>query len=346
MKYITLSINKDKLKTKRQKVVKDQELTHTGFGIYKDLTGVRYRFEPNSIKLIEIVNKEKEGKGKLKKEVKEKRGKIGVKKSDGKNIKKELNEVRKSKRSSITINGLSKEDLDLEEHEFNRASEFYRGNSRNRVGALENLPYEDTLEFYMRMKKEAKDWLESLNKKEKDALHNYHSVGSHISMGFNVINPYLRGEGLYEVSKKELKGTISSLDSAIEKFKIKKDTTVYRGFIVPYDLVEKDGDYSSWEGKIIQDKGFISTSIDPSVAVSFLLQGNTEKARKFNTMFKLELPKGTKAAPIAVSDTGYAEGPTCGELLLKRGTSFLIKRVERVEIENQPPSTIFHAEIV
>jgi len=137
-------------------------------------------------------------------------------------------------------------------------------------------------------RKVEKSLTQDFDDKEIDALDTY------VSEKYKDINSYLR-KG--EKDNPELDKTISLIDSAISKNKLKEDIIVYRSLSGNQELVE--------------DKAFQSTSIDPYTS-------NTFKTKE-GKIYKLKIPAGTNYAYIGGGEK---------EMLLPRDldlTKFIVK---------------------
>lgn len=122
-----------------------------------------------------------------------------------------------------------------------------------------------------------------------------------------------------KTARQNAKEYIASIDSAIDKFEIPKDTLVYRGM-----AFERK---PAWlkSGAVIQDKAWVSTSTKQSVAKEMI----DEYSQDHSVMVMVKIPKGTKAAPVyALKGNEYRYQQ---ELLLKRGSKFRVKKVTSKE---------------
>jgi hypothetical protein len=145
-------------------------------------------------------------------------------------------------------------------------------------------------------------WSSTASHDEKNALTTY--TGS----AYSSINKALRTETRnYNYQK-----TISDMDTAIEKFELKKNLTTYRGSsaeLVGGYTTAKDIN-SNLKGTVVKDKGYVSTAVVQSSSFSGEIK------------YEIDVPKGkgrgTFVAPISHFKTE-------NEFILKRGTNFLVK---------------------
>lgn len=151
-------------------------------------------------------------------------------------------------------------------------------------------------------------WAQSLSVEEKGALQSYAGAGS-------VVNGVLRDKGRLSVPARRI---VTAIDAAMERpeARLPDPLTVYRG-VGPGTLRR----LASSAAERIQDDGFISTSLDRSIAERF--------ARGGGAVVEIELPAGT---PVAYLPAGRISGasasgqnlPTAGEreMILPRGAIF------------------------
>ena len=172
------------------------------------------------------------------------------------------------------------------------------------------------------------DWYKSLSKDEAHALRGYKEND------YDAINKDLRSGSLSERSSKSVK----HLDSAIAKSSLPEDVQVFRGFSLPKDMMSKNGDYSHLIGRSLSDQAYNSVSTRPKVAKTFM-----NGSHDGTVMLKMTLPKGSKAASMNKglgSDLDYTDE---SELLLPRGTQYVVKSVFSVKnLKNRPPAHIIH----
>jgi hypothetical protein len=150
----------------------------------------------------------------------------------------------------------------------------------------------------LNIKKDFEDWSKKLTSKESTALYLY------TDYLFKYINFYMRNDKMLneKFTKQDLDHSISNITSALNKGVIKRDCILYRG--VDMSLVKKifkmDNAYhrkdlmkNLLEGKVFgvtfQDKAFLSTSLEPTVADYFSMQGAKEK---ISFVFKIKVQRG------------------------------------------------------
>lgn len=157
------------------------------------------------------------------------------------------------------------------------------------------------------------EYRKGLSKQESYAFAFYQSPS-----GYPLINEQLRGRNVVHADLPLAKKQIKFLDQALEKAPpLKKDTLVYRGF-----SMEQFGNLKP--GSVIQDKGFVSTSVTKEGAGSFRAFGQQAFA-------KIILPKGTRAI-----------GGSTKEMLLSRNSKFKISSIKKqgkttfIEMELMP----------
>lgn len=152
-------------------------------------------------------------------------------------------------------------------------------------------------------------WEKALAAVEHDAIQRYQGAG------YGLINGWLRKGKGYDSEQQ----AVSRIESAIDKAPpIDKDTVVWRGFGYP-KLKTDPAKILSLNGNVYYDKGFISTSVDPSVAHGF----------ESGVLVRITLPKGTRAAYLGHFNNGHFESER--EYLLQRGAKFRVKRIIKGE---------------
>lgn len=155
--------------------------------------------------------------------------------------------------------------------------------------------------------KEFDSFTKSITEAEADSISHYTSTAS------NEINNHLRGlphdpDGYY--SKGDIKAHIRNLDTAIAKGTLAVDVKAYRGFGWPEPL--KAGD-------ILQDEGFVSSSLLKSVSEGWPLSSARERGM-IPTLIDFVIPKGTKVGYVEAFSSLKGEY----EMLLARGRKFEI----------------------
>lgn len=160
-------------------------------------------------------------------------------------------------------------------------------------------------------------WQKSLSSDEKEAISAY--AGSY----YQDINDHLRG--IVDLSAdKNIPTIVKDLDSAISKFPLNKDITVFRG--VNIDAVEnllkenKISKYSDLVGKTYKDNGYMSTS-----AIKNIEQFGSKKVQ-----MELQIPKGIGKGAYINELSGFTDEEY--EFLLKRGSEFEILEVKEDNI--------------
>lgn len=151
------------------------------------------------------------------------------------------------------------------------------------------------------------DWLQGLTPAEKAGVHTY--TGS----AYNDMNSYLRGLR----SSTDYKDEIKACQNALAKASLPQETGVRRGS--DYNMLNDLGigritqeNKSKFIGAIVQDKGFVSTSPDPSGGFS----GSIE--------YVIKLPQGSQAMYVAPISQFENEK----ELLINCGGKYMIEDVE------------------
>lgn len=158
-------------------------------------------------------------------------------------------------------------------------------------------PQSDTAEDYARNstlhQTEMKAYTTSLNKEQADALKEY----SH--NGYRQMNSFLRGGGNLDGA-----GIVATRSKALiaSMRPIPESVVVYRG-------INSERPEFSKKGKVITDKGFLSTSIDVSIAEAF---SKTEQT----TVARFTIPKGVKV--------GYANYQKEQEVILPPNAKFRV----------------------
>lgn len=136
---------------------------------------------------------------------------------------------------------------------------------------------------------------------ERDALQHYAS--NHPGDGYQAVNRGLRdGSGNCSICGK--------LDDAIGKSEVSKDVQVFRGASLPDHVLS-----SLTPGSTFTDKGYVSTSLDHSVASNFSGKG---------AVFSIHVPKGSNG----IFASHYTDNDE-KELLLPRGSKFRIDSVTK-----------------
>lgn len=159
---------------------------------------------------------------------------------------------------------------------------------------------------------------------EKNALNEYSQEQS--QAGYERINKELRGQPAgytTDFQKQRVSENIDKISSAIDKQKLPKDMTLYRGISSPGIVLGKDWESKSLDqlnsecnGKVFEEKAFCSTSTKEA------------KARDFETakgaIMNIEAPKGANGVFMG-KVSAYSEN----EVLLQKGSCFEIKSIEK-----------------
>lgn len=152
-------------------------------------------------------------------------------------------------------------------------------------------------------------WMDSLSPLEKGAIKRYTASSSHI-------NGYLRGTSANKIYSLESMRLSKTISKALEKSTVPQEIVLFRGTDkrILGDLKDLPG--KELVGKVIQDKGFLGTSIFPN--------------RSFidDLLLVIKVPEGTKGAWIA----GLSIFPQEGEFLLNKGQQMKIKKVIPMEL--------------
>jgi SPP1 gp7 family putative phage head morphogenesis protein len=152
-------------------------------------------------------------------------------------------------------------------------------------------------------------------KREIEVLQQYRS------QRYSTLNTTLRQQGVTS----DIRNEVSAIDSAMAKVTLPQDIGVWRGTGIDAFGVSSVDDLSRLRGTIIQDNGYVSTSLNKSTANSFygLYSGADESA-----MVQIHVPAGTKVIP-QNNATGRRtkreedQGETGEEeFILPRGSSF------------------------
>lgn len=126
-----------------------------------------------------------------------------------------------------------------------------------------------------------------------------------------------------QISKDYYMKYIERLDKTIETAPpLSQKITVYRGV---QSNVGRDNEFwSSMEvGDVIEDKGYVSTTLRPSLAADFAYYNQSVQSQGF--VFKMDLPEGTKGVfPSSVLGLDGGVTRTEAEFLLPRGSKFEI----------------------
>lgn len=127
---------------------------------------------------------------------------------------------------------------------------------------------------------------------------------------YGSVNAYLRegSTNFYMTSLSSVRGIIAGLDSAIQKFRVPRDITVWRGMRTPSFIEDAPkAEQFSVAGKTFSDKGFVATTTSKQQAINF--------REESGFVFKINVSKGTHAAPGFHNDN---------EMLLPRDSKFKV----------------------
>lgn len=150
-------------------------------------------------------------------------------------------------------------------------------------------------------------WLKNLSPDESRAVSDY------CADGYYDINAYFRKKSDWEnIDALKVKKTSKDLDSAIEKFNLTENITVFRG--IDSDALSNI-DLEHLSGQIYEDKGYMSTSPVHSDIVD-------NRA----ALFEIQIPSGTGIGAYVNSLSGFKDEEY--EFLLKRGTKCEVVSVD------------------
>ena len=133
-----------------------------------------------------------------------------------------------------------------------------------------------------------------------------------------------------------LKEHIEILDKILTKYKLKTETTVFRG--ISGDLVKQFEKLKV--GNEITMPSFLSASFDPSVAFGFTLEHYITKKTKTKYLIEIKLPANTNTSYIqfGLTNTEFAKKFTNEnfsisefELLLERGSVLKLDKISTIE---------------
>ena len=163
--------------------------------------------------------------------------------------------------------------------------------------------------------KEAQKWANSLSEAEKHAIANYTVNSDGVNDGLRGIKPNTKGmepeqKADYLKSYKNAQSEAKFIDSAIAKGTLSKPATLYRGADATGMKV----------GQTITEKGYLSTSREPTVAEEFV--GSSEGTAK-SAIMVIKAPKGM--------NVGHMEAlsvvPDEREVLFPRGTKYKVDKI-------------------
>lgn len=162
-----------------------------------------------------------------------------------------------------------------------------------------------------------KQWLKSLTKDETAY------IGDYTADGYDDVNKYLRKID-DDINEAYAKASVKNIDSAISKFEITDNITVYRGIDV--DVIGKmfpDAEnFTDLIGKQYTDKGYMSSSPLKSVAEEF-----ADENGQNGVMMMFDIPKGKGHGAYINKLAGQHQNIEY-EFLIKRNSKFEIYEVD------------------
>lgn len=158
-----------------------------------------------------------------------------------------------------------------------------------------------------RKKSVEQQWLKNLSTDESQAI-SYYCVD-----GYYDVNAYFRQvAGSEYIDADAMKEFAKDLDSAINKFNLNENITVYRG--IDIDAL-KDFDLNNLVGSIYEDKGYMSTS-----------PIHADIVERKDALLEIQVPSGQGRGAYVNSLSGFKDDEY--EFLLKRGTKCKITSVD------------------
>ena len=158
-----------------------------------------------------------------------------------------------------------------------------------------------------RKKSVEKQWLKQLSDDEKQAVSYY------CSDGYYDVNAYFRQvAGSEYIDADAMKAFAADLDSAISKFELKDNITVYRG--IDSDAL-KELDLDNLIGSIYEDKGYMSTS-----------PIHVDIVDRRDALLEIQIPSGQGRGAYVNSLSGFKDDEY--EFLVKRGTRCEVTSVD------------------
>lgn len=182
---------------------------------------------------------------------------------------------------------------------------------------LSSLSYVDTKEWFTNNSNYSK-WNDKIEEEEwEETIYKYTGEVS------DLMNNYLRtgnfsGHKYYD--EQDIKQYVKELDNIIKEFELKSPLTTYR--VSDSNLLGKHGmsyeQIKSMEGKIVSDKGYMSTSTIKSIPGEQTVHGDIR--------YIINVPSGKgKGAYISK----YSENSQEREMLLKRGAQYVVTKVQK-----------------
>lgn len=158
-----------------------------------------------------------------------------------------------------------------------------------------------------RKKSVEQQWLKNLSTDESQAIAYY------CADGYYDVNAYFRQvAGSEYIDADAMKEFAKNLDSAINKFNLSENITVYRG--IDNDAL-KDLDLNNLIGSIYEDKGYMSTS-----------PIHADIVERRDALLEIQVPSGQGRGAYVNSLSGFKDDEY--EFLLKRGTKCKITSVD------------------
>lgn len=191
-----------------------------------------------------------------------------------------------------------------------------------------------------------RQWLRELPADEKRAVQDY--VGD----WYDPINLYLRKgiEGVEPDEVAEVRRRLPLIDAALKKAKLRENLIMFRG--VNVQGIHAAFDRGSLINAILDEPGYVSTSLDEDVGLHFakagMLSDFLRERAKYPTLLTIKARKGQIGAYVShVNREFHPESPNYdngeGEILLPRGTKF---KVLSARYENLPDGRkLLHVEV-
>ena len=150
------------------------------------------------------------------------------------------------------------------------------------------------------------------------------SVKNYSEFGYSPINNHHRGlpiktEDILDYPERTIKHHTKHLDSAISKHATQNPIHVWRG--ITQDVVD-----NFKKGRHHIDKGYVSTTINPSSAAFF---AGSNKSFTHQHIAHIKVPKGSKA--LYLEQQGLTHNPGEHEVLLPRNSRFHYEGSEEVK---------------
>jgi len=183
------------------------------------------------------------------------------------------------------------------------------------------------ISFIKQFNRLAEEYENLLTDQEKDALHEYTDIS------YTDIKDYLYGKDInlddndFDASEiKEMKKQIKLIDSALSKaIPPEEDRVLYRGIKIPGHVE----DASIWlaenypVGAIIKKKGYLSTSVNPTVALQSYMGINDSDITDYQTVCLLTF-SSKRGAPISSNLSAFEDEH---EILIGRDQKFKVEEI-------------------